>query len=38
LFARPVAIDQLPAAIAVAARFVRDEAPVLEDTRATVAA
>jgi diguanylate cyclase (GGDEF)-like protein len=38
LFAKPVAIDQLPAAIAAAARFVRDETPALEDTRATVAA
>jgi diguanylate cyclase (GGDEF)-like protein len=38
LFAKPAAIDQLPAAIAAAARFVRDETPALEDTRATVAA
>jgi diguanylate cyclase (GGDEF)-like protein len=38
LFAKPAAIDQLPAAIAAAARFVRDETPALEVTRATVAA
>jgi diguanylate cyclase len=38
LFARPVAISQLPATIAAAARFVRDEAPSIAIERATAAA
>jgi diguanylate cyclase (GGDEF)-like protein len=39
LFAKPVAISQLPAAIEAAAKFARDEAaPAVEHERATVAA
>jgi diguanylate cyclase len=38
LFARPVAVEQLPAAIAAAARFARDMGPAVEDMRETVAA
>jgi diguanylate cyclase (GGDEF)-like protein len=38
LFARPVAVEQLPAAIAAAARFARDTGPANEDMRETVAA
>ena len=38
LFARPVAVEQLPAAIAAAARFARDTSPAVEDMRETVAA
>jgi diguanylate cyclase len=39
LFAKPVAVSQLPAAIAAAARFVRDDEQQVEETeRATVAA
>ena len=38
LFARPVAVEQLPAAIAAAARFTRDTSPAVEDMRETVAA
>ena len=38
LFAKPQSLAQLPAAIDAAARFVRDEAPLPEMARATVAA
>jgi diguanylate cyclase (GGDEF)-like protein len=38
LFARPVAVAQLPASIAAAARFERDSGPAIEDARETVAA
>ena len=38
LFARPVSPAQLPAAIAAAARFVRDEPPIPATVRATAAA
>jgi len=38
LFARPVSLGQLPAAIDAAARFVRDEPPAGANTRATAAA
>jgi diguanylate cyclase (GGDEF)-like protein len=38
LFARPVAVEQLPAAITAAARFARDTGPAVEDMRETVAA
>ena len=38
LFARPVAVAQLPAAISAAARFERDAVPAIEDMRETVAA
>jgi diguanylate cyclase (GGDEF)-like protein len=38
LFAKPVAVSQLPATIAAAAHFARDEAPAADDMRATVAA
>jgi diguanylate cyclase (GGDEF)-like protein len=38
LFAKPVAITQLPSAIAAAARFVRDQLPAAGDLSATVAA
>ena len=38
LFARPVAVAQLPVAIEAAARFVRDDAPSILDTLAVTAA
>ena len=39
LFAKPVALAQLPAAIEAAARFVRDDSPSITETvRATAAA
>jgi len=38
LFARPAAVAQLPTAIEAAAHFARDEAPLPNDMRATVAA
>ena len=38
LFARPVSLGQLPAAIDAAARFVRNEPPAGANTRATAAA
>jgi len=38
LFAKPVAVTQLPTVIEAAARFVREPAPAVQDSQATVAA